>query len=259
MSTGFKRAKAPFEKPRARPIHVTKLILMPQKKERLGDRIYGQILEQIVSGALKPGDRLPSENQICQSLNVSRPVVRQALMRLQADGLVITRKGLGTLVQNTPPEGLTRFSAPSGVAHMLRCLELRMAVEGQAAALAATRHSTAELRQIAKALEAMKEQLTQHGVATAEDFDFHLAVAAASGNLLFEQVLQSLNEAIQHGMTIALSVTKVGSPERAERVFDEHRAIYDAIARRDSAGADLAMRYHLDRVRQRVTDSNRDR
>jgi DNA-binding FadR family transcriptional regulator len=72
-------------------------------------------------------------------------------------------------------------------------------------------------------------------------------------------VLQSLNDAIRHGMTIALSVTKVGSPERAQRVFDEHHAIYSAIARGDAAGADLAMRYHLDRVRQRVTDANRDR
>jgi DNA-binding FadR family transcriptional regulator len=237
---------------------VTNLILMPQKKERLGDRIYGQILQQIASGALRPGDRLPSENQICQTLNVSRPVVRQALMRLQADGLVITRKGMGTVVQNTPPEGLTRFSEPSNVAHMLRCLELRMAVEGQAAALAATRHTTAELRQIAKALETMKEQLLQSGVATAADFEFHLAVAAASGNFLFEQVLQSLDDAIRRGMTIALSVTKELSPERAQRVFDEHRAIYDAIAQRDSAGADLAMRYHLGRVRQRVTDASRD-
>jgi DNA-binding FadR family transcriptional regulator len=113
---------------------------------------------------------------------VSRPVVRQALMRLQADGLVITRKGLGTIVQNTPPEGLTQFSQPSAVAHMLRCLELRMAVEGQVAALAATRHSAAELKRISKALDAMKASLSENGVATAEDFDFHLAVAAASGN-----------------------------------------------------------------------------
>lgn len=242
-----------------KPAHVTNLMLMPPKKERLGDRIYGQILEQIASGALRPGDRLPSESLISRSLSVSRPIVRQALMRLQADGLVTTRKGLGTVVQNTPPEGLTRFSQPDNVAHMLRCLELRMAVEGQAAALAATRHNTAELRQIGRALDAMKEQMQKSGVATVADFEFHLAVARASGNFLFEQVLQSLNDAIRQGMTTALSVTKEGSPERAQRVIDEHRAIYDAIARRDSAGADLAMRYHLDRVRQRVTDSNRDR
>lgn len=238
---------------------MSNLILVPEKKERLGDRLYGQILEQIASGTLRPGDKLPSENELSRAFNVSRPVIRQALVRLQADGLVATRKGLGTIVQNAPPEGLTRFSQPSDVAHMLRCLELRLAVEGQAAAWAAMRHSASELRRIGKALDVMAEQSAQDGgVTAAADLAFHQAVAAASGNILFEQVLQSLDEAIRRGMIIALGLTKERSPERAQRVLDEHRAIYDAIARRDAQGAELAMRYHLDRVRQRVTDGKRD-
>ncbi len=237
---------------------MTNLILVPEKKERLGDRLYGQILEQIASGTLQPGDRLPSENQLCRLFAVSRPVVRQALVRLQADGLVSTRKGLGTVVQNSPPEGLTRFSQPSDVAHMLRCLELRLAVEGQAAFWAATRHTTTEFRRIGKALDAMEEQAAAGNITATADFAFHQAVAAASGNVLFEQVLQSLDEAIRRGMVIALGLTKERSPERSRRVMDEHRAIYDAIARQDGQGAELAMRYHLDRVRQRVTDRTRD-
>ncbi len=234
------------------------LILLPEKKERLGDRLYGQILEQIASGVLRSGDKLPSENELCRLFNVSRPVVRQALMRLQADGLVATRKGSGTVVQNTPPEGLTRFAQPGDVAHMLRCLELRMAIESQAAMSAATRHTAPQLRRIARALDALKEQVGKGSITAAADFSFHQAIAAASGNVLFGQVLQSLDEAIRRGMVIAIGLTREGSPERAQRVFDEHRAIYDAIARRDAQGAELAMRYHLDRVRQRVTDRERD-
>ena len=237
---------------------MTNLIAIPEKRERLGDRLYGQILEQIMSGTLRPGDKLPSENQLCGLFNVSRPVVRQALVRLQADGLVATRKGLGTIIQNTPPEGLTRFSQPSDVAHMLRCLELRLAVEGQAAAWAALRHTGPELRRIARALEAFEEQMAIGGVTATADFAFHQAVAAASGNILFEQVLQSLDDAIRRGMVIALGLTRERSPERTQRVIDEHRAIYDAIVRHDGQGAELAMRYHLDRVRQRVTDGKRD-
>jgi GntR family transcriptional regulator, transcriptional repressor for pyruvate dehydrogenase complex len=237
---------------------VTNLIVMPEKKERLGDRLYGQILEQIASGVLRPGDKLPSENQLCQLFNVSRPIVRQALIRLQADGLVITRKGLGTLVKNSPPEGLTRFSQPSDVAHMLRCLELRLAVEGDAAAWAATRRSSAELKRIGRALELLEAQVRDGAITAAADLAFHQAVAAASGNILFEQVLQSLDEAIRRGMVIALRLTQERSPERSQRVLDEHRAVYEAIARGDAQGASLAMRYHLDRVRQRVTDRTRD-
>lgn len=237
---------------------MTNLTLVPDKKERLGDRLYGQILEQIASGALQPGDKLPSENELCRLFNVSRPVVRQALVRLQADGLVRTRKGLGTMVQNSPPEGLTRFSQPSDVAHMLRCLELRLAIEGEASAWAATRHTVPELRRIGRALELLEEQSAEGSITPSADFAFHQAVAAASGNILFEQVLLSLDDAIRRGMVIALGLTKERSPTRAQRVLDEHRAIYDAIARRDSQGAGLAMRYHLDRVRQRVTDRTRD-
>lgn len=237
---------------------MSNLILVPEKKERLGDRLYGQILEQIASGTLRPGDKLPSENKLCELFNVSRPVVRQALVRLQADGMVLTRKGLGTVVRNSPPEGLTRFSQPSDVAHMLRCLELRLAIEGEAAAWAATRHSLPELKRIGRALELLEQQIQDGAITASADFAFHQAVAAASGNILFEQVLQSLDDAIRRGMVIALGLTKERSPERARRVLDEHRAIYDAIGRHDAQGASLAMRYHLDRVRQRVTDGSRD-
>lgn len=237
---------------------ITNLIVVPEKKVRLGDRLYGQILEQIAAGSLRPGDKLPSENRLCELFNVSRPVVRQALVRLQADGLVITRKGLGTVVRQAPPEGLARFSQPGDIAHMLRCLELRLAVEGEAAAWAASRHSLPELRRIGRALDTLERQVADGAITPAADFAFHSAVATASGNVLFEQVLESLNDAIRRGMVIALSLTRERSPDRARRVLDEHRAIYDAIGRRDAQGASLAMRYHLDRVRQRVTDRTQD-
>lgn len=237
---------------------MSNLTLFPARKEKLSDRLYDQLLEQIASGTLRQGDKLPSENELCQLFSVSRPVVRQALMRLKADGLVATRKGLGTIVQSSPPEGLTRFSEPGDVAHMLRCLELRLALEGQAAGLAATRHSTAQLRGIKKALDLMEQEARDTGISAAVDFAFHSAVAAASGNTLIEQVLESLDQSIQRGMVIALGLTSERSRERSQRVIDEHRAIYDAIQRGDGQAAELAMRYHIDRVRQRVTDKNRD-
>jgi DNA-binding FadR family transcriptional regulator len=237
---------------------MTNLTLFPARKEKLSDRLYDQLLGQIASGTLRQGDKLPSENELCQLFSVSRPVVRQALVRLKADGLVATRKGLGTIVQSSPPEGLTRFSQPGDVAHMLRCLELRLALEGQAAGLAASRHSTAQLRGIKKALDRMEQEAAATGISAAADFAFHSAVAAASGNTLIEQVLESLDQSIQRGMVIALVLTSERSRERSQRVLDEHRAIYEAIQRGDGQAAELAMRYHLDRVRQRVTDKNRD-
>jgi GntR family transcriptional repressor for pyruvate dehydrogenase complex len=238
---------------------MTDLKLVPRRKERLGDALYGQILEQIVSGALIEGDKLPSENQICRSFQVSRPTVREALMRLHADGLVTTRQGSGTFVQKRPSGHLTRLAKVSDIAGMLRCMEVRIALEGQAAALAAQRRSPNQMDRIFEALAAL--QVSFEGTATPAraDYDFHLAVAKASGNVLFADLLDMLNETIESTMTVALGITRAGSKERARRVVEEHEAIAEAIGRGDAEAAGLAMRYHLHRARQRVTDGQRDK
>jgi DNA-binding FadR family transcriptional regulator len=237
---------------------MTDLKLVPQKRERLGDQLYGQILEQIVSGALTEGDKLPSENQICKSFQVSRPTVREALMRLHADGLVTTRQGSGTFVLKRPSGHLTRLAKISDIAGMLRCLEVRIALEGQAAALAAQRHTPQQMDHISAALAALQVSFEGTSIPARADFEFHLAVAKASGNDLFAELLEMLNATIQQAMTVALGITRTGSKDRARRVVEEHEAIAEAIARGDAEAAGLAMRYHLHRARQRVTDGQRD-
>lgn len=237
---------------------MTGLKLVPQRRERLADLLYGQILEQIVSGVLQEGDKLPSENQICQTSRISRPTVREALMRLHADGLVTTRQGSGTFVQKRPSGHLTRLAKISDIAGMLRCMEVRIALEGQAATLAALRRTPSQMDHISETLGALHIAFETGSVPARTDFAFHLAVAAASGNTMFAELLEALNETIQHTMTVALGITRAGSKERGRRVFEEHEAIAEAIARSDAEAAGLAMRYHLHRARQRVTDGQRD-
>ncbi|MGD0106464.1 MAG: FadR/GntR family transcriptional regulator [Rhodopila sp.] len=231
---------------------------VPQRKERLADLLYGQILEQIMSGALKEGDKLPSENQICQSSQLSRPTVREALMRLHADGLVTTRQGSGTYLQKRPSDHLTRLAKVSDIAGMLRCMEVRIALEGQAATLGALRRTSSQMDDISDRLRALGAAFDAGSVPAQTDFAFHLAVANASGNTMFAELLEALNETIQHTMTLALGITRDGSKERGRRLFDEHEAIAEAIADGDAEAAGLAMRYHLHRSRQRVTDGQCD-
>ena len=238
---------------------MTDLNLVPRRKERLGDLLYGQILERIMSGALKEGDKLPSESEICRSSQVSRPTVREALMRLNADGLITTRQGSGTFVRQRPPDNLTHLARVSDVAGLLRCYEVRIGLEGQAATLAAQRRTSAQLDDIVRALAALQTAFDGGSVPARTDFAFHLAVAAASGNPLFVEILDSLNDTVERAMTLALGLTRTGSKERARRVYDEHEAVADAIARGDAEAAGLTMRYHLHRARQRVTDGQRDR
>ncbi len=237
---------------------MTDLKLVPRRKERLGDLIYGQILERILSGALKEGDKLPSESEICRSSQVSRPTVREALMRLHADGLVMTRQGSGTYVQHRPSKHLARLAKASDVAEMLRCFEVRLGLESQAASLAAQRRTAGQLDRIFSALDALRAAFAGGDVPARMDFAFHLAVAEASGNPLFGEVLETLNGTIQDIMTVALGITRAGSEERGRRVFDEHEAVAEAIRQGDAEAAALTMRYHLHRARRRLTDGQRD-
>ncbi len=230
-----------------------------RKGERLADQLYGQLLEKIVSGQLIEGDKLPSENEISRAFNVSRPVIREALLRLQADGLVYSRQGAGTFVRARPPEGLIKFAQPSDVASLLRCFEARLPVEGAAAALAAQRASAEDIERIEQNLTELEAALNTEAIADQVDFAFHLAVARASGNDFFVSIMTSLNTVITSGIKVTLNMTQRGSSERIQKVFEEHRAIFVAISTGDITGADLAMRYHIHQARARATDRLRDR
>ena len=238
---------------------MVELELKIEKRERLADQLYGQLLEKIVTAQLKEGDKLPSENQISRSFQVSRPVIREALLRLQADGLVYTRQGAGTFVKARPPEGLIEFAAPSDVAGLLRCLEARLPLEGTAASLAAQRATAEDVSNIEATLAELQKAMTGKELADEADFAFHMAVARASGNDVFVTILSSLNAAMVAGMRVALKITRKGSQERIRTILDEHRAIADAISTGDAVGADLAMRYHIHCARKRVTNHLRDR
>ena len=235
------------------------LQLKIRKGERLADQHYGQLLEKIVAGDLQQGDKLPSENEISRAFHVSRPVIREALLRLQADGLVYSRQGVGSFVKARPPEGLTQFAQPSDVAGLLRCFEARLPFEGAAAGLAAKRATARDVENIHACLVTLEAAIEGEGLAERADFDFHLAVAKATGNDFYVSILGALNTAMMSGMQVALRITKSGTQERIRRVREEHRAIYEAIATGDSTAADLAMRYHIHRARTGVTDHMRDR
>ncbi|AUG55552.1 FadR/GntR family transcriptional regulator [Thalassospira marina] len=235
------------------------LKLKIQKREKLADQLYGQILEQIVSGNLAEGAKLPSENEICASFGVSRPVVREALRKLQTDGLVFARQGVGSFVKKRPPQGLIEFAQAADVAGLLRCFEARIAIEGETARLAAERAGTRHHKEIEHALRTLEKGIGSGGIANEADFDFHLAIARASGNDIFVTMLNSLHSVIAGSMGVALSITRTGSKERAQKVCSEHQQIFDAILGRDAAAADLLMRYHLMQARQRVTDHARDK
>jgi DNA-binding FadR family transcriptional regulator len=234
------------------PIQVT-----PAPRRRLADILYGQLLRQIVEGDMAEGRRLPSESEIARMFGASRPVVRQALMRLQVDGLVYARKGAGTFVRMRPPARLTEFADPSRVAGYLRSIEARVGIEPEAARLAALRRSQAQLAAIREAVEALDHGLARGQVGQAEDLAFHRAVAEATDNELFPRLLDGLTDLMLGSMAMGLGLTRAGTELRRQQVLREHRQILEAIAAQDSDTAALCMRFHLVQSRLRVTDARR--
>ena len=228
------------------------------RRQRLGDQLYGQILEQIVSGRLKQGMRLPPETQICAMFGVSRPVVRQALLRLGADGLVQARQGSGTFVVARPSDRIADFAEPKQIAEFLRCNEVRLVLEGSAARLCAERRTEQDLARIIEARDAFAREAAAGATTAATDLAFHTRIAEASGNEFYPLLLGQLHEALSGFMALALLLTRTSLSERIAQVVHEHAAIVEAVAAREGEAAQVAMQFHINQARRRMIDRRKD-
>lgn len=228
--------------------------MRPARKQRLAEVIYGQILEQILAAKFVEGDKLPSEAELAVSCGVSRSVVREALMRLQADGLVNARKGIGTFVSSRPSQRLTEFAEPAEMSGYLRSLEPRIVLEAEAARLAALRRTAPQLSSIKEANEALRIAIEKGDVGREEDLAFHEAIAKAAGNEYFHTLLKQIRKPMSQTMEIGLMLAQDRSIERRYRVIEEHTKVYSAIAAEDGEGAATYMRYHLLQARTGLID-----
>ncbi|HEY8876517.1 MAG TPA: FadR/GntR family transcriptional regulator [Roseateles sp.] len=214
--------------------------------ESLGDRIRG--------GQLKAGDKLPTEAAIMGEFEVSRTVVREAISKLQAAGLVETRHGIGTFVLG-PGDGPSFKLSPeqfSTLQDVIAVLELRIGLETEAAGLAAQRRSEANLAALRKALDAVIAAVEAGQDSVAADFQFHLEIARATQNSHFADLMATLGAQIIPRARLESPIDM--SAERLaymRRVNTEHENILDAIANRDAESARAAMRTHLSNSRER--------
>lgn len=228
--------------------------LQIRKRQTLADQLYGQILEQIVSNQLKPGERLPSEHQIATAFGVSRPVVREGLRKLQEDGLVDVRRGSGSFVRRRPPEKLMVYATAASIAGLMRAMEARIVVENMTARLAAQRAGPSDLVRISETLQELEASMRAKDPAVELDYRFHRSIAEASGNEIFVAMLETARPPIEQAIDVAQKLTREGSPARLETVIREHHQIMEAIKAGDSEAAGVCMSYHLLQARERMTD-----
>jgi DNA-binding FadR family transcriptional regulator len=189
------------------------------------------------------GDKLPSEAELCRTLEVSRPVLREALRALQTMGLTVSRTGKGTFVVASTVEDPTfgDYAASD-------LLEVRRHVEIPVAGYAARRRTPENLDHLAHLLDRM-EQETDTTAWVAMDTLFHLAVAEAAQNPVFRRVIEEIRDALARQSAF---LNELGG--RREQSNREHRAIVEALIDGSENDAVEAMAHHLDRVETTLTD-----
>ena len=223
--------------------------------ERLSDRLASLLAAQLESGALAPGDRLPTEAQLAALHGVSRTVVREAVHQLKSRGLLRSRQGSGVYVA-APPLNQSLAFDPKVLESMVavtQVVELRRVLEGEMAALAAERTSRAQVTGLKRALKGIDEATAAGHDGVAEDLAFHRAIGLATGNPQFARLLSFLEQYLVE----AMRVTKGNEARREDfmqQVRAEHRAIVEAIAGRDAAAARRAAIDHLQQGEWRLQE-----
>jgi DNA-binding FadR family transcriptional regulator len=219
----------------------------------LSDALIERLILDITQGKLPPGSRLPTEQEMIATTGVSRTVVREAVAALRAEGLVVTRQGVGAFVAAAPRRP---FRIEGGDLRSLRevieVMELRTGIEIEAAGLAAERASAAQLASIDDAYGAVDDAIGRGDAGVDQDFAFHRSIAAATANPQFVNFLEYLGRFIIPRQTIRVAAES--SADRAAylaKIQEEHRDILDAIRTKSAQAARAAMRRHLLNSRRR--------
>jgi len=218
---------------------------------KLSDLVYAKISSKIQSGEYPVDSRLPTENELAEWLGVSRPVVREALARLRNDGTVLSRRGSGTYVQKVIPVGENNHPPLSSIADMRFCLEFRISVESEAAWHAA-RGKHEDRAGLIDAFKLMEDDFRNGLIVPDNDFGFHLGVSVATGNRFFSETMLNLRTSVVTAMAITPNFIQARSTDRLAIIFEEHKAIFDAIMANSPEVAQAAMRNHLVRAMNRV-------
>lgn len=165
---------------------------------RLADRVASMLADEIESGRLTTGDKLPTEVELVKQLGVSRTVIREAVSRLSNAGLVEARQGRGVFVLPRRTRPLDLEADTTGTtdtkAKVLQIVEVRRAMEGEAAEIAATRATAADHARMRQALAAIDAAVAAGGDGADEDLAFHRSIAESTGNAVMVSTVRYLGE-----------------------------------------------------------------
>lgn len=229
----------------------------PERRAKLSERVVQTLRARLIAGEFGPGQRLPTEGQLTEAFGVSRTVVREAIAQLAADGLVEARQGAGVFAMERATDAFAALSSESSrsISNALNVLEVRMGIEIESAGLAAMRRNSAQEASIQEAFFEF-DRLLQIGQPTGKtDFAFHRAIAAATNNPFYVEVLDALgSRTIPCDVTSPWGTDSVLTRDYQEGLQREHLVILHAISRGDADAARDGMRAHLSASQQRYRE-----
>jgi DNA-binding FadR family transcriptional regulator len=231
------------------------LPLEPRSRDSLTAQVLRALSTRIESGALKPGDRLPAERALMAEFNVSRTVVREAIASLRSAGRIDTQQGRAAFVLPAPGPSVQLVDASdlAKIDDVLQIMDFRLAIEPEAASLAAQRHSRHQLAAIHAALCALAGRIKGADTGVDLDYRFHLAIVRATGNPYYINLFMQLRPLlIPRGRLDLFRADARARTRYLNGIQHEHAQLYDAIARRDAEGARAAVRVHLTNSRERL-------
>jgi len=214
------------------------------RRESVSSELTRKLVDHLVrDGHLKPGDRLPSERQLADTLGIGRSAVREALKSLAFLGLIEVRQGAGSYVKEPGSELLPQiieWGLLLGERKVLDLVEARSLIEVAIAPMAALRRDESDLETIEAHLSTMSNARN-----TAEfvegDIAFHLALADAAGNSVFSDILSSVQGLLRVWVTRVIEAADSNEP-----FHQEHFAVFGAVAAQDANAARTAMQLHMD-------------
>jgi GntR family transcriptional repressor for pyruvate dehydrogenase complex len=217
------------------------------------NKVYEEVarqIERLILKKLQPGDKLPSERELAETLGVSRGSIRDAIRSLELLGLVEPRQGAGTIVREITADALVNPLANMLVRqreHVAELLDFRKMLEPPLAGRAAMHASPDEISEMEEILRRQEAKLSKGEVAIGEDSDFHYSVALASGNGVVLKLLDVLMDLLRETRERSLQVA--GRPQKS---LAGHKRILAAIKRGDAEAAKAAMRRHIEDVEEIV-------
>jgi GntR family transcriptional repressor for pyruvate dehydrogenase complex len=233
------------------PASLTRIELAP--REPLGSEVARRLLDYLLSGEVRPGEKIPSERQLTELLGVNRPAVREAIRALGFLGLLEVRQGSGTYFRGPDQDLLFRlfeWTLLFGDGKARDLLETRADLEIIACGRAAERRSQDDVVALKKLLEDMRT--SDQGSFPDADLAFHSRIAAMAGNVVLEDMLASIRTVIRGW--VERNIKAAGTTRIA---YKDHVPIYRAIAAGDPAAARTAMAAHMQAAIRRLLASRK--